>query len=322
MIDAVAREAHFVDNMAPVWAALPEDARGQFVGTTGVARTRIRELGFSPHLAFNGKNAVMVASAGDLLTMRAQRAPKVAMMEHGAGQSYGGRQQSKDHSSYAGGRGRGRVGLFLHPGEHPANRDRRTYPRARVEVVGSPILEILPKREGTPDRVVAVSFHFNAAVCSETRSALPWAFPAVSRLPGQYKVLGHAHPRLYEAVERRYRHVGIEPVKDFFDVCRRADLYVCDNSSSLFMFAATGRPVVVLNPPWYSRKVNHGLRFWEASGVGVNCNDPALLAECIEEALEDTPEQQAKREAALDLVYAYRSGSARRAADALVEWAA
>ena len=80
--------------------------------------------------------------------------------------------------------------------------------------------------------------------------------------------------------------------------------------------------MVVLNSPRYDRRVNHGLRFWEASGVGVNCNDPDALADCIDEALEDAPAQQAKREEALDMVYAYRTGASQRAADVLMDWAA
>ena len=122
--------------------------------------------------------------------------------------------------------------------------------------------------------------------------------------------------------ERRYQREGIEAVRDFRDVCRRADVYVCDNSSTLFAFAATGRPVVVLNPPWYDRRVDHGLRFWDAADVGVQCNDPRELGPAINEALHDTPGQKRRREAALELVYAYRTGAAQRAADVLQEWAA
>ena len=103
---------------------------------------------------------------------------------------------------------------------------------------------------------------------------------------------------------------------------RQADLYVCDNSSSLFEFAATGRPVVVLNTPEYRRDVHHGLRFWDAASVGVNCDRPRDLDDAIGQALADAPKQQAARERALDIVYSPRTGGAQLAADALVEWAA
>jgi hypothetical protein len=267
-----------------------------------------------------------VASFGDLKRASDLTHAPLAIMEHGAGQSYAGRRVT--HGSYAGGTGRGAASLFLHPGEHPAARDRKAYPKARVEVVGSPHLDTLPAREGTPDRVVAFTFHFNAPVCAETRTAYPLFFPELAKLAERYKLLGHAHPRFWEAgrpgkrLADRYRHAGIEAVRDFADVCRRADVLIADNTSAMFAFAATGRPVVVLNPPWYDRSIHHGLRFWEASEVGVNCNRPEDLADCIEEALRDTPEQRAKREAALSMVYAYRSGAAKRAADVLMDWAA
>jgi len=168
---------------------------------------------------------------------------------------------------------------------------------------------------------VAFSFHFNGPLTPETRTAYPWIFPTIAALQRRYELIGHAHPMMWDRAAPRYRKVGIEAVQDFTEVCRRADVYVCDNSSTLFAFAATGRPVVVLNPPWYDRRVDHGLRFWEAAEVGVNCNDPAQLAACIDRALEDSAEQKAKREAALDLVYAYRTGAGKRAADVLMDWA-
>lgn len=323
-VDVLATEAHFVDHLGAVYAALPPEARGSFYVSRD-AEARARAIGVEPKVANGGpQHPTLVASYGDLV--RAARGTpghrKVAIMEHGAGQSYGGRPGSARHGSYAGGSGRGAASLFLHPGEHPAARDRRTYPRARVEVVGSPHLDTLPVREGAPGRVVAFSFHFNAPIAAEARTSYPWIFPAIAALRGRFALLGHAHPRMYDAVRPRYEKLGIEPVRLFSDVCRRADVYVCDNSSTLFAFAATGRPVVVLNPPWYDRRVDHGLRFWSAAGVGVNCNDPAALADCIDRALELRPDDVAAREAALDLVYAYRRGAAKRAADVLVEWAA
>jgi hypothetical protein len=175
---------------------------------------------------------------------------------------------------------------------------------------------------------VAFSWHFNGALYPETRNAYPAFFPAIVKLASQYEMLGHGHPKLWamgqpgRRLANRYRSFGIEPVASFAEVCRRADVYVCDNSSTLFAFAATGRPVVVMNPPWYDRRARHGLRFWEASEVGVNCNRPEDLAACIDEALEDAPAQKAKREEALSMVYAYRSGGAQRAADVLLDWAA
>jgi hypothetical protein len=326
VINVLATAPHYADHLAAVYGALPEDARGSFMTPSPPTAERIRSLGYTPSEPRGSDRPVLAASYGDMVRAKALRPPAIALMEHGAGQSYGGR--GVNHGSYAGGVHRDAASLFLHPGEHPAARDRRSYPRARVEVVGSPHLDTLPHREGKPGRVVAFTFHFNGPLCPETRSAYPDFFPALAGLSSRYKLLGHAHPMLWDVgrpgrqIADRYRAQGIEPVRDFAEVCRRADVLIFDNTSVGFAFAATGRPVVVLNSPRYDRRVNHGLRFWEAANVGVNCDDPARLGKCIEEALADPPERQIAREAALDLVYAFRSGAGKRAADALLDWAA
>jgi CDP-glycerol:poly(glycerophosphate) glycerophosphotransferase len=318
-IDVLAGAPHYADHLAAVFGALPGRLRGSFMVASSQTAARVRSLGYEPVRQTQADRPVLVASYGDLVRSRGRR--KVAIMEHGAGQSYGGRERSGRHGSYAGGLGRD-ASLFLHPGPHPAARDRAAYPDARVEVVGSPILDTLPGREGAPGAVVAVSFHFNATIAPESRTAFPWVWAALSELAGKVQLIGHAHPVHFQKMRRFYRMAGIEAVPEFSEVCRRADVYVCDNSSTIFAFAATGRPVVLLNPPWYDRNVDHGLRFWEASGVGVNCNNPADLLRCLSEALEDTSAARERRERALGLVYAYRSGAAARAAQALEEWAA
>ena len=311
MIDFLASAPHYREHLAAVAGALPPAARGEFVAPS------------QPGL----DNPVLVASYGDLKTAERIGRTRIAIMEHGAGQSYGGRG-GMQHGSYAGGLHRDGASLFLHPGPHPAARDRRSYPSARVEVVGSPHLDTLPKRKGKPGREVAFTFHFNGPLCPETRTAYPHFFPVLAGLSDKYELLGHGHPMLWEMgrpghrLADRYRAQGIEPIRDFREVCERADLLIFDNTSVGFAFAATGRPVVVMNSPRYDKRVNHGLRFWEAANVGVNCDDPARLADCIEEALADPPKRRAAREAALDLVYAFRSGAAKRAADALMDWAA
>lgn len=175
-----------------------------------------------------------------------------------------------------------------------------------------------------------MTFHYNGPLCPETRSAYSEFFPAVAALSQRHDltILGHGHPRLWEMgrpgrrLADRYRDAGIEAVRDFAEVCRRADVLVFDNTSAGFAFAATGRPVVVMNSARYDRRVRHGLRFWEAAGIGVNCDDPATLGDCIDEALADEPERQSAREEALNMVYAYRTGAARRAAEVLMDWAA
>lgn len=321
MIDVLASEPHFVDHLSAVYGSLAEADRGAFLAPSGPVSQRVRRHGFEPVNRSSTDNPVLVASFGDLSRAAGLKRSRIAIMEHGAGQSYGGRNSSSAHGSYAGGKGRGSASLFLHPGPHPAQRDKEAYPKARVEVVGAPILDTLPRRQGDKGRVVAISFHFNGFVAPETKNAFQWAVPALTGLARDFEMIGHAHPRVYSKMARIYRSIGIEPVPDFDEVCERADVYVCDNSSTIFAFAATGRPVVLMNPPWYDRKIHHGLRFWDAADVGVHCDEPRRLGEAIDEALKDKPTQRKRREAALDKVYAYRSGASQRAADILLDWA-
>jgi hypothetical protein len=322
VIDAVATEPHFVDHMLPIWLALPPDARGTFYipgSTTARGDIPNRVRGMPP----SSRNKTLVASIGDL---KRSQGRQLALMEHGCGQSFGGDPHADRYSSYAGHAGRNAAQMFLHPGPHPAARDRARYPAARVEVVGCAKLDGLPRKERDGRPVVAVAFHFNCAVCPETRPAyrertVQAQIAALAEM-SDITVIGHGHPRELRRLSQWYRRIGIETVDTFAEVCARADVYVNDASSTLWEFASTGRPVVVLNPRIYRRNVNHGLRFWEASTVGVNVNPGDDLEAAVRLALEDSPEQRAERERCLDLVYAYRTGGAQRAADALVDWAA
>ena len=321
MIDAAAGQEHFADHILPIWLALPEAERGTFYAPS--VREGVPNM-VRPALPPRSHRPILVASAGDMKRARNGGRP-VALMEHGCGQSFGGDPKADKFSSYAGHSGRDDVGMFLHPGNHPAGRDRARYPKARVEVIGCAKLDGLPRKEKRSGRpVVCVSFHWQCGIVPETRPAYDAFQHHVMKLAkaNDLEVIGHGHPRVIQKLSQWYRRIGIETVRSFEDVCRRADVYVNDASSTLFEFASTGRPVVVLNAPRYRLDVDHGLRFWEASDVGYNVNAGDDLEGIIRRALTDPKEQQAKREAALDLVYAYRTGGAGRAAAALLDWAA
>lgn len=340
MIDALAYEPHFLDHILPVWRALPPGVRGRLLvdphlepraNAAGVAvepvvppkpaqRFRVPEpVHVPPH-----DGLALTASYGDIKKARRLGYRRFAFLEHGIGQSYAGDPRSSRHGSYAGGEDRDDVELFLMPNERSAHRWQTAYKAARVAVVGGPRLDGLPVRQISPleqEQVVALSFHWECRLTSETRSALGHYLQALAPLAKRYVVLGHGHPRGISTLTRYYRRAGIEVVPDFADICRRADVYVCDNSSSLYEFAATGRPVVVLNAPWYRRSVDHGLRFWEAAGVGINVWSKDELQGAIDRALADQPDVAAERERALGIVYGFRSGAAARAVDALAAWA-
>lgn len=328
-IDAYAREVHHAEHIVPVWQALQPRYRGTFHVGTGISQ-RLERYGLSgvseaPLAA--SPAPTLVSSSGALLGAKRAGREHLAIMEHGSGQSFGGGtnvfdQVAAQNPSYAGGNKRP-AELFLHPGPHPAERDAARYPEATVKVVGSPHAESLPKREGPPGRLVAVSFHWDTMLAPETRSTFLYYrenLKSVAQDP-RFEIIGHGHPRIIERLAPWYERHGIEVVRDFEEVCRRADLYVCDGVSTLYEFASTGRPVVVLNAPFYRRDIHHGLRFWEASHVGDNVWEPSDLADVIARNLDDPDRTRGNREDALNMVYGFRSGSAKRAARALEAWA-
>lgn len=322
-VDFSAREGHFVDHLFPVWRELEPTLRGTFF-TSAASAPRARGLGISPVVEGWPRRSprtspVVVASWGDLKVAHRTRRP-IVLLEHGAGQTYGNR-----HSSYAGGRGRENVKLFLVPGPHPAGRNRRTYPSTPNVEIGSPRVDELAKiPRSIAGPAAAISFHWRCEVVRETYTALDHYAPLLAEVRAALELegvelLGHAHPRIADEASAIYRGAGIEFVETFEEVVARADLYACDNSSTLFEFAALGRPVVVLNAPHFRRDVHHGLRFWTEADVGLNVDGPEELAPAVLKALEDPPELAEVREAALDRIYPVRDGSSALRAAIAVE---
>lgn len=325
-VDFYASERHLFDHLLPIWQALPDGARHKFLagaGIAGYARTR----GVDVDIAQPGSDRarlVVVASYGD--EQRSGR-DRVVLLEHGAGQDYRIAGTLGHRAEHAGGPGRERVRLFLCPNQLVADRNRAVYPAADVAVVGCPKLDpwhLLPPTRWTPESgrppVVAISFHWPCTVVPECGNAWDHYRPALHRLARAFPgALGHAHPRFFPTAAPIFERAGLEPVADFADVLDRADVYACDNSSTIFEFASTGRPVVVLNAPWYRRDVNHGLRFWDAADVGINVDEPGDLLDAVAAALADPPDVAARRHLRVGSVYAHRDGSAaRRAAEAIM----
>jgi hypothetical protein len=141
---------------------------------------------------------------------------------------------------------------------------------------------------------------------------------AIAELAKRYEVIGHGHPR-EQRVWPLWESMGIEVVRSFDEVCRRADVLIGDNTSVLFEFAATGRPVVLLDPPWYDLSVPHGLRFGlPGEEVGLHVSDPRTLTDTVTQSIEG--KYWPKRDEALHGVFAYRDHAAERAAVTLMDW--
>jgi hypothetical protein len=238
----------------------------------------------------------LVASYRDLHSVRKGGFKHIAYIEHGIGQSYAGDPRLAKHPAYAGGRDHGDVELFLVPNQHAGDRWMQANPNAHVLVHGSPRVEYLrswfmesPEQRELAERfgpVVGVSFHWSSNMVPELKSALPYFGGDVQALTRKYHVLGHCHPKARTMMMPWFKQAGIEFVPSFENVLGRADVYVCDNSSTIYEFASLRRPVVLLNPPWYRRTINHGLRFWDAAGVGVQVNDRGSLLAGVTSAFD------------------------------------
>lgn len=322
-VDFAAHTVAYVEHLAPIWRALPLEHRGRFFVTSWARDSAVAGGLDAAALVVDDTDTlpagghIVVASYRDLTRARGR---PVILCEHGAGQSYSNR-----HSSYVGGVGRDNVVLFVVPNDQAAARNRRRYPTIPNIVVGSPHLDdllALPAPAGSP--TVAISFHWRCRVAPEADTALDHYRPVLGVLrdglaAAGVDLIGHAHPAIRPELEPIYTELGVEYVPAFGDVARRAHLYAVDNSSTLFEFAALGRPVVVLNSPRYRRNVRHGLRFWTEAAIGLNVDSPEELLPTILAALDDPDDVRRSREASVSRVYPVRDGtSARRAAAAVV----
>lgn len=301
-VDFFASHPHYVDHAAPVWFALPEANRGAFI---------------SPHLDRAGivstekpdpSRLCVFLSYGESRHLTARK--RLAFLAHGAEQMYGNTPPVRKDP---------RIELILtNPNAHA--RSQQMNPKATVLSLGCPKMDAYHGREFPrhDPPVIAVSHHWHQRNIPEASSAYPWSADAIVALSKRFTVLGHKHPADKRDIQGFYAHHGIEFVPDFSDILDRADLYICDNSSTLYEFAATDRPVVCLSPPDYRRRANHGLRFWGAI-PGVECAVAHTLTACVEEALCDTPARQELRRKAVHAAYGQMDGQASlRAAEALL----
>jgi CDP-Glycerol:Poly(glycerophosphate) glycerophosphotransferase len=331
-VDFAASEPHFLDHLAPI----AREARSQGLQTrffvsegVGNAEERHPDLDFTlvaPESTHEGSPITVCSSWADAESA-VVRKRRVVLVEHGAGQSYSDR-----NPSYVGGTGREHLVGVLVPNDAAAARHRKFYRNGPpVEVVGSPRVDDLIARYGPPnDRarssppLVAISWHWECRALPETDSAfrevgegLLVEMLRLERL-GWVRIAGHAHPRA-ELPRPAYERLGIPQIGSFEDVCREADVYMVDNSSTLFEFAALGRPVIVVNSPNYRRRTNHGLRFWEAACVGPNVWNRRDVAWAVAASVEDGPARQADRAKAVRMAFGdVDGGAAKRAVAAIV----
>lgn len=306
-VDVYASEPHFIDHIAPVWLKLSEDIRGNF-------RTRQAHVDYATKLGLEvtteppTDNPTLVASWGDYRKTSGQ----VIYMEHGIGHSY-----SNEHPSYSGAPGKDRVTLFLNQHKLTDQRNKETYPNAEHAIIGVPRMDSVAIR-GVEGRTVAISFHWDCKVAPETRSAFEHYRRFIPKLVKMKKIqlIGHSHPNKAwrNKIQPVFQRHGVEFVETFDEVLERADVYIIDNSSTAYEFAAAGRPVISLNAPWYRKNVHHGIRFWEHI-PGPQVDDGWQMMKLIPQILDQPDMFEAERIAAVKALFPYRGKAAKRAAN-------
>lgn len=256
---------------------------------------------------------VVVGSVGDAREATERGWRRLIHVAHGLGQRYGKRQGMRSRARME------TTSLLCLPNAYVA--ESLNFTASAVEITGDPMMDELVGLRRPRGRTVAISFRWRAHYSPEASSAFDHYRDSLADIVRELdgiEVLGHGHPRLWSEIEPFWRSIGVEPVADFREVCERASVYVCDNSSTLFEFAALDRPVVAMNAPWYRRDVEHGLRFWAHADVGEQVDGPDELAAAIRRALDDDPHAERRREVVAE-VFPFLGWSARRTAEVIRE---
>lgn len=337
MIDFLASQKHYIDHIAPVWNLLPPELQHNFYVPQGIlsyARTKL--IGHAKYL-FQYERVfpqddypILVCAYGDLITaQRNNPRRKIIYMEHGTGHAFG-------TAAYPNGPGkRDYASLFLAPNEYTKRlirsvRDTPTY------VVGTPKMDVyegmfdvtqrMLELIGSPSKpVLCISFHWGDkhAVPPESGSAWEHYKNILPELNSRYTLIAHGHPIAQHVYKPFYEELGIEWVEHFSEVMVRADIYINDLSSTLYEFVCTGKPVIVLNAPWFRRNVDWGIRFWDYSDVGINVNEPEELFQAIDTTIADYKNVRIlQRTRMVENLYPYIGGSAQGTADIIAEYIA
>ena len=333
-IDFLATQVNYFDHIAPVWDALPLEARGTFWVTDYLQDYAWAHMQHSLYLfAYDstsdspvlppiyGKHPILVAAYGDLIFAKKTSPERpVLYMEHGIGHTFG-------KAAHPNGRGkRDLVSLFLAPNEYTAKKIREVR-KTPIEVIGTPKMDkwftdYLRTSTRNDPPVIAIGFHHghkNTPV-PESGSAFEHYVDILPSLTEKFKLLAYAHPLAEKHQRPIYEALGIPFTTDFFRVMKMADICINDLSSALYEFLVTGKPVIVLNAPWFRRDVQHGIRFWDYSDIGINVEDPKELSVAIDLTLRKPYFHAEEREKALRDLYPYLGQASRRAANVIVQY--
>lgn len=325
MFSFVASDRHYIDHMLPIYQTLSLEYQGKFY-------VHVKDINYVKNIkkvftynnteelnrflkedySKNRDSFTICASYRDLdycdIGVR-----NLILMEHGAGQIYKCDNRAWNRSRY-----NKNTVLLLATNEILANRFKENND-IPVEIVGCPKLDRLVKKEYPKTGKIAISFHFDCKAIPETRSSWDYYKGILPLLKSKFEIIGHWHPRLGNQLKEVYEQMGIKTLENFEDVLNEADIYLIDNSSTLFEFAAIDKPVVLLNNPHYRRNVEHGMRFWEFSDIGLQVNEPETLITTINKALKDSNKIKKRRREIIKKVYPYLGNATEKFIKILID---
>lgn len=334
LLDALIRQAYYVPHVAPIWNAVPKERRGKVYVSEVVmaeARQHIEAQWLEPYEdggeCGSARNFILTAGYGDALRpTRQNKERRVILMEHGIGLTFG-------NAAYADGIGqRTRITHFLVPNQHTLNKLHPNLKDHPAAVIGVPKMDKWANKNSftMPDKpTIAISFHHGDKNARPGGAGSAWEHYAevLPVLAARYKLLLHAHPvfRDDSPLKELYKSImdakpGTELVDDFEDVLRRADVYLNDASSTMYEFIITGKPVVILNAPWFKKDEQYGIRFWEYADIGEQVDEPSDLLAAMDRAIEHPERHAEQRQQAVRELFPYLGSAAQRAADAILSF--
>ena len=313
----VCLESHLIDHLAPIWNALPQENKTKFI----VPKTlynyandklisnliSIDNYESIPKLTKQDTNVVCSLHNYNQLKSTGKN---VFYFEHGAGQIY-----NCDHASYASGGGRKNVKKYFATNQicHDAfikNHNAESY------IVGCAKLDQYSNRNWTKNNKICISFHWDCKVVPETQTSFFYYKDYLKKLQNSLKELGielvgHGHPHSWDIFKYFYTSLEIPIMKNFDDIIEQCDMYIVDNSSTLFEFAATGKPVVVLNCPLYRKNIKHGMRFWEFADIGPQVDNANDLNKIVIDLYSNDTFKE-RRQEITNIIYPYMGESTNR----------
>ncbi|HND47902.1 MAG TPA: hypothetical protein PLL95_05035 [Anaerolineales bacterium] len=309
-IDFLARQPYFVDHLLPIYLALPSHLQGDFYAMGATVRNRL--VGKVPAQNIRdyvddgecGHMPIVTAAYGD--AVRASTADpirRVILIEHGVGLTFG-------KAAYADGAGqRNRFALIPVQNQFVFNKVHPEVKHIPHPIVGVPKLDKWKgyKKVAPKDKpLIVFAFHHGDKHSrpAEVGSAWEHYYEHLPILAKSHNIAVHHHPSsggTRQVFTDLIRQHGIREILEFDEVMSSADVLINDCGSASYEFTVTGKPVILLNAPWFDPKREWGIRFWSYADTGIQVNNPGELHGAILDTLALDPRRLQRERAVRDL---------------------